>query len=153
MDDDRAAVEIPLIVAPVSEEKPREKTSKKRKKSSASSGITTGGATPSDESYRSPMGDERRRSAVGGSLKYDRERERPSVIGYPIKWSSVRIKGTGFEDSTKVKVEPCNGMPMGVDYEKIVSPTTGGATGNMKNNIGNVSVCLIIIILPETSRN
>lgn len=140
MDDDRAAVEIPLIVAPGTGEKPREKTPKKRKKSNASSG----GATPSDESYRSPLGEERRRSAVGGSLKYDRERERPSVIGYPIKWSSVRIKGTGFEDSTKVKVEPCNGMPMGVDYEKIVSPTTGGATGNMKNNIGNVSVCLLM---------
>ncbi|CAG9772167.1 unnamed protein product [Ceutorhynchus assimilis] len=144
MDDDGLAVEIPLIVTPTADKK----TPKKRKKSiSASSGKkstesrkTTSCASPTDESGRGTSTEQRKKSTVGGSLKYDIGRERSSIIGFPVKWSSVRIKGTGYEDSTKVKVEPCNGMPMGVDYDKLVSPTT--------NNIGNV-LSLGADVLPE----
>lgn len=151
MDDDGLAVEIPLILTPTTD-KQREKTPKKRKKSTISSDkksfdsreTTTCASVPSptDELSRitASITEHRKKSAVGGSLKYDIGRERSSVIGFPVKWSSVRIKGTGYEDSTKVKVEPCNGMPLGMEYDKLLSPTTG--TPVIKNNIGNVSILL-----------
>lgn len=57
-----------------------------------------------------------RSSATGsGSLKYEIGARHNSVsnVKIPAKWSSVRIKGTGFVDSRKsvVKIESCNGMP------------------------------------------
>lgn len=77
------------------------------------------------------------RTVVGGSLKYENRRNQ-SILNFPVKWSSVRIKGTGFCDSRRsvIKIEPCNGIPsVNVDYHHMKSPTQS----HMKNNIGNVS--------------
>lgn len=53
--------------------------------------------------------------AGSGSLKYEIGTRTSSIgnLKCPAKWSSVRIKGTGFKESRKsvVKIEPCNGMP------------------------------------------
>lgn len=53
--------------------------------------------------------------AASGSLKYEIGARDSSItnLKIPTKWSSVRIKGTGFNESRKsvVKIEPCNGMP------------------------------------------
>lgn len=85
---------------------------------------------------------------VGGSLKYDigRNHSVTNLINFPIKWSSVRIKGTGFDESRKsvVKVEPCNGIPnMNVDYHNLKSPTSS----HNKNNIANVSLTLLVVLV------
>ena len=78
---------------------------------------------------------------VGGSFKYEigRNRSVSNLINLPAKWSSVRIKGTGFNESRKsvVKIEACNGLPIGKkDYQNLLSPTQS----QVKKNIGNVSV-------------
>lgn len=80
-----------------------------------------------------------KRRDVGGSLKYEigRNKSASNLIGLPAKWSSVRIKGTGYHDSRKsvVKIEPCNGIPnMAKDYTNLKSPNA-----SMKPHIGNVS--------------
>lgn len=80
---------------------------------------------------------------VGGSLKYEigRNKSATNLIGLPAKWSSVRIKGTGYHDSRKsvVKIEPCNGIPnIAKDYANLKSPNP--STAHMKPNIGNVSM-------------
>lgn len=77
------------------------------------------------------------RNIVGGSLKYEIRRTH-SILSFPVKWSSVRMNGTGFCDSRRsvIKIEPCNGIPnMNLDYHHMKSPTQS----HMKNNIGNVS--------------
>lgn len=79
---------------------------------------------------------------VGGSLKYEigRNKSASNLIGLPAKWSSVRIKGTGYDDSRKsvVKIEPCNGIPnMAKEYANLKSPNS--STGHKKPHIGNVS--------------
>lgn len=80
---------------------------------------------------------------VGGSLKYEigRNKSASNLIGLPAKWSSVRIKGTGYNDSRKsvVKIEPCNGIPnIAKEYAaNLKSPNS--STTHMKPNIGNVS--------------
>jgi hypothetical protein len=77
----------------------------------------------------------------GGSFKYEigRNRSVSNLISLPAKWSSVRIKGTGFNESRKsiVKIEACNGLPMGknMEYQNLLSPTQN----QVKKNIGNVS--------------
>lgn len=53
------------------------------------------------------------RKSLGGSLKYDIGRQSVgSIIPVKAKWSSVRVRGTGYNDSRKsvVKIEPCNGI-------------------------------------------
>lgn len=85
------------------------------------------------------------RNVVGGSLKYELGRNHPE-LSCPVKWSSVRIKGTGFDESRKsvIKIEPCNGIPnMNVDFQHVKSPTQG----HMKNNIGNVSILPLDVAL------
>lgn len=85
---------------------------------------------------------------VGGSLKYEigRNESVSNLIKLPAKWSSVRIKGTGFKDSRKsvVKIESCNGLPnAGIikDYENLKSPISPNSN-HIKPHIGNVSyVC------------
>lgn len=79
---------------------------------------------------------------VGSSLKYEigRNKSAGNLVGLPVKWSSVRVKGTGYHDSRKsvVKIEPCNGMPnIAKDYGNLKSPNASSA--HMKANIGNVS--------------
>lgn len=80
---------------------------------------------------------------VGGSLKYEigRNKSASNLIGLPAKWSSVRIKGTGYNDSRKsvVKIEPCNGIPnIAKEYtSNLKSPNS--STAHMKPHIGNVS--------------
>lgn len=64
------------------------------------------------------------RRTLGGSLKYEigRTRSGSTIINVPAKWSSVRIKGTSFNDSRKsiVKLEPCNGIGLaGNDYQNL----------------------------------
>lgn len=85
---------------------------------------------------------------VGGSLKYEigRNESVTNFIKLPAKWSSVRIKGTGFKDSRRsvVRIESCNGLPNisgnKKDYENLKEPIS--PTNHMKTNIGNVSsVC------------
>lgn len=71
-----------------------------------------------------------RNTTGSGSLKYEIGTRNNSVanIKIPTKWSSVRIKGTGFIDSRKsvVKIESCNGMPnlalSGKEYSGLKSP-------------------------------
>lgn len=84
-----------------------------------------------------------RASATGsGSLKYEIGTRKSSVpnVNVPTKWSSVRIKGTGFIDSRKsvVKIESCNGIPnlvlSGKELSGLKSPN------NVPNkNFGEVS--------------
>lgn len=93
---------------------------------------STGGRKQSDAKSRN----------VGGSLKYEigRNKSASNLIGLPAKWSSVRIKGTGYNDSRKsvVKIEPCNGIPnIAKEYVNLKSPNS--STGHMKPHIGNVS--------------
>lgn len=76
----------------------------------------------------------------GGSFKYEigRNRSVSNLISLPAKWSSVRIKGTGFKESRKsvVKLESCNGLPIKKEYQNLLSPTQNN---QVKKNIGNVS--------------
>lgn len=78
---------------------------------------------------------------AGGSFKYEigRNRSVSNLINLPAKWSSVRIKGTGFNESRKsvVKIEGCNGLPVvgKIEYQNLLSPTNS----QVKKNIGNVS--------------
>lgn len=78
---------------------------------------------------------------AGGSFKYEigRNRSVSNLINLPAKWSSVRIKGTGFTESRKsvVKIEGCNGLPIvgKKEYQNLLSPTNS----QVKKNIGNVS--------------
>lgn len=64
---------------------------------------------------RSTDNKKKKHSSAGGSLKYEIGSRASSIpsLKCPAKWSSVRIKGTGFNESRKsvVKIEPCNGMP------------------------------------------
>ncbi|KAK9700806.1 Ion transport protein [Popillia japonica] len=91
---------------------------------------------------------------VGGSLKYEigRNESVSNLIKLPAKWSSVRIKGTGFKDSRKsvVKIESCNGLPnAGIikDYENLKSPISPNSN-HIKPHIGNV-LSLGADVLPE----
>lgn len=75
-------------------------------------------------------------------MKYEIGRNRSVTNLINLKWSSVRIKGTGYDESRKsiVKIEPCNGISnMGIgikqEYINLKSPTDT----SVKNNIGNVS--------------
>lgn len=94
---------------------------------------------------------DRKQRNIGGSLKYDigRDNSVSNLIGFPAKWSSVRIKGTGFEDSRKsvVKIEPCNGIPnIGLakkEYESLISPSQS----HTKPHIGNVSAFAFLNVL------
>lgn len=91
------------------------------------------------------------RNVIGGSLKIDigRNNSATNLIQLPAKWSSVRIKGTGFKDSRKsvVKIEPCNGIPnVGLpkkDYETLLSPTQQQQQALLKQHLGNVSLIKI----------
>lgn len=84
---------------------------------------------------------------IGGSLKIDigRNNSVSNLINLPAKWSSVRIKGTGFKDSRKsiVKIEPCNGIPnLGLpikDYETLL-----GTKPQQLEQLGNVSCYFLI---------
>lgn len=85
------------------------------------------------------------RKSLGGSLKYEigRNRSASNLITVPAKWSSVRIRGTGFNDSRKsvVKIEPCNGIGnVGVDYKNLKN-----AHHNNMKNIGEVSAVVVSI--------
>lgn len=108
--------------------------------------LTTAGDTLSQNRKHSCDG--KNRTVVGGSLKYEIGRNRSVTNLINLKWSSVRIKGTGYDESRKsvVKIEPCNGISgMGLgkmqDYVNLKSPTDA----NVKNNIGNVSyVCVLV---------
>lgn len=88
-------------------------------------------------------GTSKNRNIIGGSLKIDigRNNSVTNLINLPAKWSSVRIKGTGFKDSRKsvVKIEPCNGIPnislQKKEYETLMSPTQA----HLKPHLGNVS--------------
>lgn len=80
----------------------------------------------------------------GGSLKYEIGRNNSAtnlVASTAAKWSSVRIKGTGYHDSRKsvVKIEPCNGAPNNglKDFQNLTSPSLPNS--HVKNNFGNVS--------------
>lgn len=90
---------------------------------------------------------ERKGRNIGGSLKYDigRNNSVSNLIPLPAKWSSVRIKGTGFNDSRKsvVKIEPCNGAPNinKKEYEILTSPNSSNS--HKKANIGNVSLLML----------
>lgn len=136
MDNVGLTVDIPLIIT-AAMDKQRKKSGKKRKKSAVATGkkpsiedghrTITCASLSDDLSRLAKVSEHRKRSVVGGSLKYEIGRERPSIIGFPLKCSSVRIKGTGHEETTLVKVEPCNGMP------------THGTAVNMKDNLGSVS--------------
>lgn len=111
------------------------KTEEKLRRSSTGGG--GGGRKKSVDKRRDSKG-----RNVGGSLKYDigRNKSASNLIGLPAKWSSVRIKGTGYNDSRKsvVKIEPCNGIPnIAKDYANLKSPNP--STSHMKPNIGNVS--------------
>lgn len=75
-------------------------------------------STKNPEHGLKKRGSERRKSkptAGSGSLKYEIGTRASSItnLKIPAKWSSVRIKGTGFNESRKsvVRIEPCNGMP------------------------------------------
>ncbi|KAF5287614.1 hypothetical protein FQA39_LY15817 [Lamprigera yunnana] len=90
------------------------------------------------------------RKSLGGSLKYEigRNRSASNLISVPAKWSSVRIRGTGFDDSRKsiVKIEPYNGIGTG--------PLTGPDYKNLNshhNNIKNIGDVLSLgaDVLPE----
>lgn len=97
-----------------------------------------------------------RKSKVGGSLKYDigRNNSVSNLINPPAKWSSVRIKGTGFKDSRKsvVKIEPCNGAPNinKKEYENLKSPNS--SNNHMKANIGNVSLLVFVYVCAKRTR-
>lgn len=82
------------------------------------------------------------RNTGSGSLKYDIGARNNSItnLKIPTKWSSVKIKGTGFIDSRKsiVKIESCNGMPnlalnASKEYLGLKSPTPGAI-----KNLGEV---------------
>lgn len=75
--------------------------------------------TSSPDATKEPEGSKKKRQNKpppgSGSLKYEIGTRTSSIsnLKCPAKWSSVRIKGTGFNESRKsvVKIEPCNGMP------------------------------------------
>lgn len=97
----------------------------------------------SDVGTRKRSVDGKSRNA-GGSLKYDIGRNNSAtnlVAATAAKWSSVRIKGTGFNDSRRsvVKVEPCNGAPNSglKEYQNLASPNLQNS--HAKSNFGNVS--------------
>lgn len=134
--------DIPLIITSTTST-PETTRYSKRKRSSKRSPDSKSWKSDSRKTSesKSPDGDEytprKGRTVIGGSLKCNISRNH-SILSFPVKWSSVRIKGTGFDDSRKsvVRIEPCNGIPnMNVDFQNLKSPTQG----NMKNNIGNVS--------------
>ncbi|VEN49840.1 unnamed protein product, partial [Callosobruchus maculatus] len=135
--------DIPLIITSATSTPETNRRESKHKRSS-------GSASRKTSETKSPPEDERRKSrTIGGSLKVGigRNQSVTNLMNFPIKWSSVRVKGTGFEESMKttVKLERCNGIPnMNVDYTNLKSPTSG----HMKNNIGNV-LSLGADVLPE----
>lgn len=69
---------------------------------------------PPDQAKEEVEEESGKRKCLGGSLKYEigRNRSMGNIIPVKAKWSSVRIRGTGYNDSRKsvVKVEPCNGI-------------------------------------------
>lgn len=103
---------------------------------------------PKQQQNRRKRSVEGKNRTTGGSLKYEIGRNGSSssnLIDLPMKWSSVRIKGTGFHDSRRsiVKIEPCNGIPGNTslcnkEYQNLKSPSAA-AGHNMKPYIGNVS--------------
>lgn len=136
--------DIPLIITSTTSTPDTIRRSKNKQSSKQSADSCKSDSRKTSES-KSPNGEEyprlKSRNLVGGSLKYDFRRNH-SVLSFPVKWSSVRVKGTGFDDSRKsiIKIEPCNGIPnMNLDFQNVKSPTQG----HMKNNIGNVSFSLI----------
>ncbi|CAH1998838.1 unnamed protein product [Acanthoscelides obtectus] len=145
--------DIPLIITSATST-PETHRETKRKKLSKSSTKSSRSDSRKTSDTKSPQEDERRKSrTIGGSLKIDvgRNRSVSNLMNFPIKWSSVRVKGTGFEESTKtsVKLERCNGIPnMNLEYTNLKSPTSG----HKKNNIGNVSAKVLSLgadVLPE----
>ncbi|KAG5892770.1 hypothetical protein JTB14_007985 [Gonioctena quinquepunctata] len=140
--------DLPLIITSATST-PEAFRKKKYSKTSPDSKSSKSGDSRRTSDTKSPDGIlfARKYRNVGGSLKYEigRNQSSATLSNFPIKWSSVRIKGTGYEDSCKsiVKIEPCNGGPnMNVDYHNLKSPT------QKKNNIGNV-LSLGADILPE----
>lgn len=142
MCDNTNLKDIPLIITSTTSTPETTRRSKKKRSSKQSTDTKSwrSDSRKTSESKSPDAGEYPRRTSrnvVGGSLKCDIGRNH-SVLNFPVKWSSVRIKGTGFEDSRKsvVKIEPCNGMPnLNLDFQQVKSPTQG----NKKNNIGNVS--------------
>lgn len=135
--------DIPLIItSATSTPETSKRDTKKSKRNSESKSSKSESRKTSESKSPETDGSSRKNRIVGGSLKYDigRNQSVTNLINFPIKWSSVRIKGTGFEESSKsvVKLEPCNGIPnVNLDYQNLKSPTSG-----KKNNIGNVSCFL-----------
>lgn len=95
---------------------------------------------PPDQAREEEQQECGKRKCLGGSLKYEigRNRSMGNIIPVKAKWSSVRIKGTGYNDSTKsvVKVEPCNGIgTMGSpEYINLVNAHQN------KKKVGDVSI-------------
>lgn len=149
MGDNLNLKDIPLIITSTTstpETTRRDKEKRSSRKSTDSKSWKSDSQKTNDR--KSPSGREylRRKSrpVVGGSLKYELSRNH-SVLSIPVKWSSVRIKGSGYDESRQsiVKCEPCNGIPnMNLDYQHVKSPTQN----QMKNQIGNVSFSLYSLL-------
>ncbi|CAG9831969.1 unnamed protein product [Diabrotica balteata] len=148
MGDHLIPTDIPLIITSTTSTPEPSRRQKSSKKSIASKSSKS--ESPKTNESKSPEAETRRKSrTIGGSLKYEigRNQSAANLLNFPIKWSSVRIKGPGFDESRKsvVKIEPCNGMPnMSLDFHNLKSPTQA----NIKNNIGNV-LSLGADVLPE----
>lgn len=144
-------IDIPLIItsttsSPDTMRKDLEKKSSSKAEEKLRGSSIDGDGDDSGGVRKKSMDGTRRRDSkgrnVGGSLKYEigRNKSASNLIDFPAKWSSVRIKGTGYHDSRKsiVKIEPCNGIPnMAKEYTSLKSPNH--STGQMKPHIGNVS--------------
>lgn len=98
---------------------------------------TSAGCAISTATTPPPPPIEKSRS-VGSSLKNARNESAANLRNLQAKWSSVRIRGTGFKDSRKsvVKIEQgCNGIPQ-----------TGAMTASKDfDNIGKVTSDVICI--------
>ncbi|KAJ8970267.1 hypothetical protein NQ317_017162 [Molorchus minor] len=130
----------------------RKRSSRKNSENRSAETRTSDSKSPdspkSPEDYTRKDGSCGRGRNIGGSLKCDigRNRSLSNIKNFPIKWSSVRIKGTGFDESGRsvVKIEPCNGIPnMNVDYHNLTSPTSQ----NKKKNIGNYNYFNLLQVL------
>lgn len=161
MGDNSHLRDIPLIITSTTStpDTIRRGKNKRSSKKSTDSKICKSDSRKTSES-KSPNGDEylrrKSRNLVGGSLKYELRRNH-SILSFPVKWSSVRVKGTGFDDSRKSVIKiPCNGIPnMNLDYQHVTSSTQGHVT----NNYGNVSfsvriyMCYSFLIFYSDSNN
>lgn len=141
MGDSSDSKELPLIITSTTSTPESSRRNRKKRLSKRSTDSKSWKSDSQKTDSKSPNDGEcarrKSRSVVGGSLKYEIRRNH-SILDFPVKWSSVRIKGTGFDDSRKsvIRIEPCNGIPnLNLDYQHVKSPTQT----HMKNNIGNVS--------------